>query len=162
MFCLLQLLHLLFHITSLKTMEVWTNSSCFFFKGRDTRIGGRLQYAAKEEPSPLNRQWDFGWEILINNHVRTQTDSEPELQFFWVFSPSPICNSAFTCSGWLAFQWDRGSDGNKIPSLKFPNRWNLVSTAPRKGKCNQLRTCQLGKNKSTSTDSKAAFPYPER
>lgn len=56
---------------------------------------------------------------------------------------------------WMAcIQWDRGSDGNKIPSLKIPNKWNLVSMAPRKGECNQWRTCQLGKDKSTTTDSK--------
>lgn len=49
----------------------------FFFKEKDTRKDGRLQYAVKEESSPLKRQQDFGHKILISKHVRTQTDSEP-------------------------------------------------------------------------------------
>lgn len=49
----------------------------FFFKEKDTRKDGRLQYVVKEESSPLKRQQDFGQEILISKHVRTQTDTEP-------------------------------------------------------------------------------------
>lgn len=49
----------------------------FFFKEKDTRKDGRLQNAVKEESSSLKRQQDFGQEILISKHVRTQTDSEP-------------------------------------------------------------------------------------
>lgn len=48
----------------------------FFFKEKDTRKDGRLQYVVKEESSPLPKQQDFGQEILIRKHVRTQTDSE--------------------------------------------------------------------------------------
>lgn len=92
MFCLLQLLHLFLHITSLKNMEVWQQHfvwgvwggglvffccDFFFFKEKDTRKDGRLQYVVKEESSPLKRQQDFGQEILISKHVRTQTDTEP-------------------------------------------------------------------------------------
>lgn len=51
---------------------------CFYIiKEKDTRKDGRLQYAVKEESSPLKRQQDFGQEILISKHERTQTDSEP-------------------------------------------------------------------------------------
>lgn len=49
----------------------------YIIKGKDTRKDGRLQDAVKEESSPLKRQQDFGQEILISKHVRTQTNLEP-------------------------------------------------------------------------------------
>lgn len=49
----------------------------FFFKQEATRKDGRLQNVVKKESSPLQRQQDFDQEILISEHLRTQTDSEP-------------------------------------------------------------------------------------
>lgn len=74
---------------------------CLLFEEKDTREDGRLQYTVKEESSPLQRQQDFGQEILHSKCVRTQTDSELRI-LLCILSLSLICNSVFTCSGWLA------------------------------------------------------------
>lgn len=49
----------------------------FFLKQEATRKDGRLQNVVKNKSSPLQTQQDFDQEILINEHVRTQNDSEP-------------------------------------------------------------------------------------
>lgn len=57
--------------------ETTTTDFFIFFKQEATRKDGRLQNVVKKESSPLQRQQDFDQEILISEHVRTQTNSEP-------------------------------------------------------------------------------------
>lgn len=57
--------------------ETTTDTFFSFFKQKATRREGRLQNVVKKDSSPLQRQQDFDQEILISEHVRTQTDSEP-------------------------------------------------------------------------------------
>lgn len=92
---------------------------CLFFEEKDTRKDGRLQYVVKEESSLLQRQQDFGQNIVISKHVRTQTDSCNFVVYSLPFADLYICIYML----WMAcIQWDRGSGESKIPSLKFPNR----------------------------------------
>lgn len=59
-----------------------------FFKQEATRKDGRLQNVVKKESSPLQRQQDFDQEILISEHIRTQTDSEPRAAILLGVLPS--------------------------------------------------------------------------